>query len=138
MPRMKLSKVMGFLNTVQFGNFYDLTTLRFSGFGITLTAEGFVLVRFAKHDLFVACHNAMTDIGECSTADADGMHLCYVVGDGTELGHWAEGLTFEVKVKTRNNHTYSAFCQFVADIDNLRVEELRLIDAEDIAIGTHK
>lgn len=41
-------------------------------------------------------------MGKTAAADADGVDLCHVFGNGTECGHGAEGDTLEIHVETCN------------------------------------
>ena len=92
----------------------------------------------AEHDLTVACHDAMADIGQGAAANADGMDLRDIISDSTELRHRAKGIPLEIKVKAGNDDTDAALCQLVAHRHNLIVEELRLVNAQDIAVRAHQ
>ena len=106
--------------------------------GVALSAKRFVLLFLAKQDLLLACHNTMTDVGQSSTTDTNGMHFRHFVGYGKESWHRSERLTFEIEVKTCDYHTYTPGCQLVTDLHDMVVEELRFVDADHFTLLRHK
>ena len=107
-------------------------------FSVAFSAKGLILLLLAKHHLLVACHNAVADVGKSSAADTDGVHLCHLISNGTELRHRAKGLSFEVEVQTCHYNADSSGCQLVADLYNMLIKELSLVNAYHIALLPHE
>ena len=77
---------------------------------------------------------AMAEIGQTAATHTNGMHLCHVVGNGTQARHRTEGNTTEVHVESRHNHANAPVGKLVADINEPHVKELGLIDADNLNI----
>ena len=102
---------------------------------VTFTAEGLVFLCLSKEDALVALYQTVTEIGQGTAFDADGMHLGHFVGDGTEGWNGAEGYTAEVHVETGNDDAYAAIGQFVTDAHQTFVEKLGFVDANHVDVG---
>ena len=66
------------------------------------------------------------------------MHLCHLVGNGKESWHRTERHALEVEVESGYYHTDASACKFIADLDDMLVEELCLVNAHHIALLSHE
>ena len=77
----------------------------------------------------------MTHIGQCAALYTYGMHLGYLVGNGTEGRNWPERNPFEVHVKPCNDDADATVCQFIAHINEIVIKELSLVNAYNVNVG---
>ena len=105
---------------------------------IAFAAQRFIFVCRTQLNLLVASHFAVTDVGKAAAAHTDGMDFHHLVGNGTQIRHWAKRLTHIVHIKSCHNHADALLCQPVADTGKILVEELRLVDADDIAVAAQE
>ena len=103
-------------------------------FVVAVAAEGLVGVLFAQDDEFAAVGEAVGEVGEGAAADADGMDLLDVVGDGEESRHGPEGLAQVVGVQAGDDDADAAVGQFLDHADDAVVKELCLVDAYDLDV----
>ena len=80
----------------------------------------------------------MTDVGQVSALDADGVNLGDVVGDGTEGGHGTEGDASEVHVEAGDDDTDATVGQLVADVGQSGVQELGFVDADNVDVAAEQ
>ena len=71
--------------------------------------------------------------GGAAAAVADGLELVDELGPCEELGHGPERLTPEVLVEAGGDHADAAVGERERGVDDRRLEELRLVDADDLA-----
>ena len=76
----------------------------------------------------------MAHVCQRTALHADGMDLCYVVGNGAQCRNRAEGHALVVHVESCHDDPHATVCQFVAHVGQPVVEELRLVDAHDIGV----
>ena len=100
-----------------------------------VAAEGLVDVFLAEEDEVVALAEAVRVVRERAAADANGMHLLHVLGDGHQARHGPEGLAEVVGVEAGHDDAHAAVGEGLADFDEGLVEELRLVDADDLHLG---
>ena len=93
--------------------------LRIDGFEVALSAEGFVFMRFSKHDLLVTSYDAVANVGQCSATHADSVYFRDIISDGAQLWHWSKRLALEVEVQAGYDDSDTAIGQVGADIYNL-------------------
>ena len=109
--------------------------LRGAGGVEAVAAEGLVNVFLAQEDEVVALAEAVRVVRERAAADADGVHLLHVLGDGHQARHGPEGLAEVVGVESGGDHAHAAVGQGLADFHEAFVEELRLVDADHFHVG---
>lgn len=73
-------------------------------------------------------------MGKTAAADADGVDLCHVFGNGTECGHGAEGDTLEIHVETCNYDALACVGQIDAYAHQFVIEKLRLVNANNFGV----
>src|SRR5438270_8089436 len=97
-------------------------------------AARLVAVRSADDDLALDLHDALRVVGGLAAADADGVRLGDVLGDGEELRHRLEGLARVVLVESGDDDTKATLRERVGDRDEFVVEELPLVNADDLRV----
>ena len=102
---------------------------------VTLTAKWLILLSLAKQDAAVAGNSAMADIGKIATLDTDGVYLRDIVSNGAEGRHGAERYAFIIHVKTCDDNSDASVGQFIADIGQAGIEELRFVNAYDVNVA---
>jgi len=107
----------------------------FDGLLVAVAAKRLVLMGLTQQHPLVVFHSAVTDVGQVAALDADGVYLGDIVGNGAEGWHGTEGDSLEVHVEAGNDDADTTIGQFVADVDQPHVEELRLVDAHHVDIG---
>ena len=101
---------------------------------VACSAEGFVGVGLAEENSLLGGYESVADIGEVAAADADGVGLIDIIGYRHERGHRSEGLPLEVHVEPCDDDAHAAVSQLIAHVHDTHVEELRLVDADHIAV----
>ena len=99
-----------------------------------MSAQGFVFLHLAKHHTLLSFHNAMAHVSQRTALNTNGMHLCYVVGNGAQCRHRTERHTFKVHVKACNDNANASVGQFVANGHQPLIHKLRLINAHHVDV----
>lgn len=105
----------------------------FPQFGETVAADRFVGVLRTEHHLFFVVGQAVRMVRQVAAPYADGVYFGYVLRRSHQRRHRSEGLAREVHVEARHDYPHPAVGQLPADLHQSLVEELRLVDAHDIA-----
>src|SRR5690349_9300685 len=101
---------------------------------MVLTTACFIQFRGThNHDRVIitswfAIHQSLRTRGLLATHHANGMQLRYMFSLGHQLRHGAEGLTAKISIQSSHKYAYSIGGQFLCHVDNIRIEELRLVD----------
>ena len=99
------------------------------------SAAGFVEAGGAYDDQFPALAEALGVDGRLAAHHADGGELGDLVGEGHEVGDGAEGLVGEGGVEAGHEDSFAEGDEFESERDDVLVEELDLVDADDINVG---
>ena len=75
-------------------------------------------------------------VRERAAADADRVDLLHILGDGHQARHRPEGLAEIVSVEAGHDDAHAPVGERLAHIDEGLVEELRLVDADDLHLGS--
>ncbi len=102
---------------------------------VTLSAQRLVFLCLAKQDAAVVGNGSVTDVGQVSALDADGVNLGDVVSNGAEGWHGTEGNAAEIHVETGDDDADAAICQFVTYFGESGIEKLCLIDAYNVDVA---
>src|SRR2546423_7870564 len=97
-------------------------------------AARLVRVGCADDDLALDLDDALRVVGGLAAADADGVRLCDVLGDGEELRHRLERFSGVVLVESGDDDAHAALRERVRHIDQFVVEELTLVNADDLRV----
>ena len=76
----------------------------------------------------LAVHQPLRAAGVFAAYHADGVQFIHLLGLRRERGHGAEGLAAEVGIETRHDHPHALVGQPIHNCDDLRIQELRLVD----------
>src|SRR5687767_693121 len=95
-------------------------------------AAGLVGVGGADDDAALDLGDALRVVGGLAAADADGVRLGDVLGDGEELRHRLEGAARVVLIEPGDDDAHSARGERVGDAHEFEVEELPLVNADDV------
>ena len=98
-------------------------------------AAGFVSVGRADDDARVLLDDALRVVGGLAAANADGVRLGDVLGDGEQLRHRLEGLAGVVLIEAGDDDARAASGEFVGDLDEPLIEELSLVNADNFGVG---
>ena len=99
------------------------------------TAAGFVEAGGADDDELLRLAEALGMDGGCAADHADGGELGDLVGDGHEVGDWAEGLIGEGGVEAGDDHAFAHLDELESEREDGMVEPLALIEADDVDFG---
>ena len=98
-------------------------------------AAGFVEAGCAYDYQFPALAEALGVDGGLAADHADGGELGDLVGEGHEVGNGAEGLVGEGGVEAGHEDSFAEGDEFERERDDVLVEELDLVDADDFNVG---
>ena len=77
-------------------------------------------------------YEPMTDISQCPASDANGMHFCHFVSDGTQSRYGPKWNSLEVHVQSGDDDSHAPVGELIADVHEVVIQELRFINAYDI------
>ena len=107
-------------------------------FEVAFAAQGLVFVSLAQEYAAVAVDKSVGVVGDVAALDADGVHLGYVVGDGEQGGHRAEGDAAEVHVQPGYDDACTVVGKLAAYFYDAVVEELGFVYSYDIDVACHE
>ena len=105
---------------------------------VAVAAEWLIFVLLAQKHTLVVLHQSVAYVCQGTALHADGMHLGYLVGDGTESRNRTEGNSLEVHVEARHDDAYAAVGEFIADLHQTIVQELGLVDTDHVDVGSQQ
>src|ERR1043165_6497330 len=88
----------------------------------------------ADDDAALDLDDALLVVGGLAAADADGVRLGDVLGDGEQWRHRLEGAARVVLVECGDDDSQPALGESVGDRDEVFVEELPLVNADDLRV----
>ena len=80
----------------------------------------------------------MTGVSKRTTLNANGVHLRYLVGNGTERRNRSERNAFVIHIEPGNYDSYAIVRQLVAKVYKSFVQELCLVYAYNIYVGSQQ
>lgn len=92
-----------------------------------MAADRLVRILLAEHDQLVVRGQAVRMVRQIAAADAYRMYLRNIFGRGHKSRHRPERFPRVVHVQTGHDDTHPVVGQLTADIDDARIEELRLV-----------
>ena len=81
---------------------------------------------------------ALVAAGGVAADHADGLQLVHHLGHRHQLAHRAERLAPEVGVGAGQDHAHAAAREQGRHRHDVRIEELRLVDRDDLGVGAHQ
>ena len=104
---------------------------------VAIAAEGLVDILLAEDHEFLAVGKTVRVVRKGAAADADGMDLLDILGNGEKSRNRAERLPEVVGIETGDYDPDPAVGEFLADFDEGFIEELGLVNAYDFHVGSN-
>ena len=95
-------------------------------------AAGFVEAGGADDYEFLALAEALGVDGGGAADHADGGEFGDLIGEGHEVGDWAEGLVCEGGVEAGEDDALAEVDEFHGEMGDARIEELDFVEADDV------